>query len=172
MIFTWANLLTFTRLVVSAPMAWCMTQGLWHVAFGLFWLAVVSDFYDGRVARKLQQSSNFGGVADHGTDALFVTIGAGAAAATGYISLMLPVLIPLAFAQYALDSRVLRGKPLVASMLGRWNGIGYYVVLGVCIGMNALALNLQLPLTLLVWLLVATTLISMLDRARNYFGQS
>ena len=137
----------------------------------LFWVAVITDFFDGRLARKMQQTSNFGGIADHGTDALFVTIGTAAAAASGHITSLLPVLIPLAFLQYAFDSRVLKGQPLVASALGRWNGIGYYVLLGVCIGMNALALDLQLILSAFAWALVATTLISMLDRARNYFAR-
>ena len=44
----------------------------------------------------------------------------------------------LAFVQYAVDSRVQESRPLRASSLGRWNGIAYFVLLGVPVLRDAL----------------------------------
>jgi len=80
---------------------------------------------------------------------------------------ILPALVLLAFVQYALDSRVLAGRALRTSLVGRTNGIAYYVLLGVPVVRDALALGWP-PAGLVVglgWLLVASTLVSMTDRA-------
>ncbi len=84
----------------------------------------------------------------------------------------MPALVALAFLQYTLDSRVLNaanggaGAGLVASSLGRWNGIGYFVPLGTVVVRDALGLGwpgrgLVLALG---WGLVASTVLSMADR--------
>jgi len=81
----------------------------------------------------------------------------------------------LSFTQYALDSKVLAGRALRASALGRYNGIGYFVVLGIAVigavvfpvlGLRG-ALLAQL-VSVCSWVLVVTTLLSMLDRALAY----
>ena len=85
---------------------------------------------------------------------------------------MLPVLLPwliaAAFTQYALDSRVLSASGLVASRLGRWNGIAYYVIVAIPIVRDALALGWpgRALVSALGWVPVASTLVSMLDRLR------
>ena len=78
---------------------------------------------------------------------------------------MLPVLVAVSFAQYALDSRALRGRALRASRLGRYNGIGYFVLVGVAVISAALGLRWQALAGVVGWLLVATSVLSMLDRA-------
>ena len=45
----------------------------------------------------------------------------------------LPLLVAAAFLQYVLDSRALAGSTLQASMLGRGNGICYFILTGLAI---------------------------------------
>ena len=59
------------------------------------------------------------------------------------------------------------GRPLRASSLGRWNGIAYYVALGIPVVRDSLGLGW--PSAWLVqgfgWVLVVSTLASMSERA-------
>jgi len=165
---TRANLLSALRLLCAPLLVLAIHQGRWEGALLLFGLAVASDFADGWVARRFGESSAFGGALDHATDATFVVAGLGALAHRGELTAVLPVLVAAAFLQYALDSRVLAGRPLRSSGLGRWNGIAYYVLLGLALFRSGLGLSW--PPAALVggvgWLLVASTGVSMLDRLR------
>ena len=119
-----------------------------------------------------------GGIFDHSVDALFVAAGLLALVLFGaqlVVPWGLPVLVVLSFTQYALDSKVLAGRALRASALGRYNGIGYFVVLGIAligaVVFEALGLSRALLaqlVNLCGWLLVVTTLLSMLDRLLAY----
>jgi phosphatidylglycerophosphate synthase len=163
---TWANLLTALRLALALPTAHAIVSQRWWFAAVLFILAVVSDFLDGYFARKLGQTSIVGGVLDHLTDAIYVTASCWAVAQLGLINPYLCWLIPVAFIQYALDSKSLSGKALRTSRIGKSNGVAYFVVAGVAVGTGALKLDLLLtPLAWFAWLLVASTMLSMLDRA-------
>ena len=73
-----------------------------------------------------------------------------------------------AFVQYALDSRALSTSGLFPSRLGRWNGIAYYVIAAIPIVRDAFALGWpgQALLAALAWALIASTIVSMLDRLR------
>lgn len=133
----------------------------------LFVIAVATDVSDGIVARRRGEVSAFGGLLDHSIDALFVTVNLAALAAAGLIT---PLLAPLAiasFTQYVWDSKALSGAPLRASVLGRWNGIGYYVIVGTTTIKHALDVTLPTSqlISIAAWLLVTSTLISMADRA-------
>jgi hypothetical protein len=78
---------------------------------------------------------------------------------------ILPVLITAAFTQYVVDSYwIHRHTKLRGSKLGRYNGILYFVpsIMDILIRMG---LRLLDPLlTILVWLLVLSTLVSMAQR--------
>jgi phosphatidylglycerophosphate synthase len=132
----------------------------------LFVLAVATDVSDGIIARRRGEVSAFGGLLDHGSDALFVTVTLAAMAVVQLVPAPLPALVIAAFAQYVWDSKALAGMPLRTSRLGRWNGIGYYALAGTIIISHALALQ-WLPLLAIPfvgWLLVGATLLSMADR--------
>jgi cardiolipin synthase len=163
---TRANALTGLRLALAPVLVWALLLGEHTLAFACFWLAVATDLADGRVARRFGEATALGGLLDHATDALFVASGIGALAACGVAPVPLAPLVLAAFAQYALDSRALAGRPLRASALGRWNGIAYFVLLGTPVVRDAL--GLAWPPAALVralgWALVATTCLSMLDR--------
>ena len=163
-----ANALTAVRLFLVLPFAFFMAKGDRRSAiFALVaWaLALVTDFLDGPVARRRGTVTAFSGTFDHTTDFLFVTSGLYAGALRGAFPWILPILITLAFAQYVIDSSwVHRHAKLRGSKLGRYNGILYFVpsILDILIRMG---LRFLLPLlSILVWLLVLTTLLSMGQR--------
>lgn len=164
---TWANALSILRLAIALPCAWTIVHGAWPVAAVLFAIAAFSDYFDGIVARRLGEASSFGGLLDHTIDALFVTTTLAALAVSARVPMVLPPLAIASFAQYVWDSKALTGAPLRASVLGRWNGIGYYVLTGTAVFREALDADWLPPSAIWFagWLLVATTLTSMLDRA-------
>ncbi len=164
---TRANLLTLTRLVSAPVMALAVAHGASTLALVLFVAAVASDLLDGRVARRFGEASPLGGFLDHASDALFVASGLAGLAWLALVPALLPPLVVAAFTQYALDSRALAGHALRASALGRWNGIAYFVLLGIPVVRDGLALGWPPAalITALGWLLVASTLVSMTDRA-------
>ncbi len=163
---TAANGLTLLRLAAAPALGVAILHGAWWTATALFWLAVATDVADGALARRHRQTSALGGLLDHATDAFFCTVGLAALAARGTLPAVLPLLVALAFTQYTVDSRALRGRPLRASRLGRWNGIAYYVMVAIPIIRDALGLGWPGPglVGLLAWGLVLATLISMADR--------
>jgi CDP-diacylglycerol--glycerol-3-phosphate 3-phosphatidyltransferase len=164
-----AHALTLVRVVLLAPFAYWMyaetpqSAALAGVALAA---AVGSDLLDGAVARRSGTQSSFGRAFDHGADCAFVSVGLAALAARGGVSWLLPVLVVVAFAQYAFDSYWLHRKgELRMSALGRWNGILYFVPLVVDV---ALRLDVGVPalaLRAIAWLLIASTLASIADRA-------
>jgi phosphatidylglycerophosphate synthase len=164
---TRANALTAFRLVLGPLLVLALLERAAWPAFAAFWLAVGSDLLDGRVARRYGEVSALGGFLDHVTDAAFVSLGLAALALRGEAPALLPAAVALAFLQYTLDSRVPRGAALRASALGRWNGIAYFVLAGFVIGTRALLPGWPLDAVwaATAWLLVASTLVSMADRA-------
>ncbi len=164
---TWANGLTAVRLVGIAPGVWAICTGHWRMAAAVFVLAVLTDLADGPVARRFNHATPGGGLFDHSTDALFVAATLAALAAAGYVNVFLPGLVMLAFLQYVLDSRVLAGAVLRTSLMGRYNGIAYYVLAGIPIIREAAGLGWPPDswVAAIGWLLVTTTLVSMADRA-------
>jgi len=160
----WANLLTLMRLLLVGPMLFCIVQQAWVVASLAFIAAVATDIADGRVARALGEVSARGGLFDHSVDAIFVASSLAACAWLGTINVLLPPLIIAAFLQYTIDSQAHVGRKLRASKLGRYNGIAYYVLLGVLLIAPAVGLDFMLAARYLGWVLVASTTLSMLDR--------
>ncbi len=171
---TIANALSIARLAAVPFSLYAVLSGNWRLAAGIFAGAVASDILDGVVARRRGTVSALGGILDHTADAIFVTVTlwaiayqeahAGVDAVPG----ILPLFIALAFLQYLLDSRVLAGKPLRTSRLGRINGIAYFVVAGVVIIRNAIELPWP-PDEAIYWaalLVLVSTLASMFDRLR------
>lgn len=142
---TLANAVSGARLALAPVSVYAILTGRWALAAGVFAVAVASDLADGPLARRRGTVSARGGVLDHGADAVFVAVTLWALAyaeaqqGTDLVPGILPLFIVLAFAQYLLDSRALRGQPLRGSWLGRVNGIAYFVLAGTVIWREALA---------------------------------
>ena len=177
---TQAHLLTGLRLGLALPLAISFARpdflSAWLVAV-LLTVAIASDYFDGVVARRHGTASAEGQLFDHGTDCLFVTACLTGAALAGLVPLMLPVLIAMAFGQYVLDSYWLhRRKQLRMSTIGRWNGIGYFVPLVVLAAARlevvpGLSPLLTVAARVVAYVLVASTLVSIVDRATAVRGQ-
>ena len=161
---TRANAITLLRLVAAPLLVLAIVSGATACAAAIFALAVATDLADGWVARRYREASPLGGLVDHGVDALFVTAGCAALAFRGELPPALPVAIAFAFGQYVFDSRP--GPRLRGSSLGRWNGIAYFVAVGVPVVRDALGLGFPPvhQVRAFGWLLVVSTLVSIADR--------
>lgn len=166
--FTRANFITALRALCAPLLAAALLHEAPLAAAVLFALACATDFLDGAVARRYGEATNAGRFFDHSCDAFFCAAGLGALAFRGEIFWGLPPLLLLAFLQYALDSRAAQGEALRGNSLGRWNGILYFVLLGVPVARDALALAAP-PATFVYaasWALCGSTVFSMLQRLR------
>lgn len=158
--------MTAVRLAAAPVVGRAAAEELWQLAAGLLLLAIITDVLDGWLARRLGQASNRGGLFDHSADCVFVTCALIGLAHAGWVPWLLPILVPIAFGQYVLDSRVLAGQKLRTNVLGKSNGVCYFVLAGLVIFANALGWA-WLPEALsgiLAWALVATTALSMTER--------
>jgi phosphatidylglycerophosphate synthase len=166
---TWANALTGLRAMAALPCAWLAANEQWAGAAALLTLAVLTDLLDGPLARRLGQTSPLGGLFDHATDAWFVTCLLTGLWWAGLVPWLLPVLVAAAFLQYVIDSRAHRGDRLRGNRLGRLNGIGYFAVaaLPVLAGTLGFAEASAPAVTILSWLLIVSTVLSMRSRWRT-----
>ena len=169
-----ANLLTGLRLLLLPPTAaaFAVESLLPPISLAaILLIAIASDFFDGKLARARGTASDAGQIFDHGADCLFVTACLSGAALAGDTTWLLPPLVAAAFLQYLLDSRYLhRRKSLRTSILGRWNGILYFVPLALIAAGRLSSAGvwqnlLEQAAALLCWLLVLSTMASILDRA-------
>ena len=163
-----ANALTAVRLLLVVPFAYYMAQGDERsaiLALVAWAVALITDFLDGPIARRRGTVTAWSGTFDHTSDFLFVTSGLFAGALRSAFPWVLPILITAAFAQYVIDSYwIHRHTKLRGSKVGRYNGILYFVpsLMDILIRMG---LRFFDPLlTILVWLLVLSTLVSMGQR--------
>jgi CDP-diacylglycerol--glycerol-3-phosphate 3-phosphatidyltransferase len=163
-----ANALTAARVLLTFPFAFLMTRGdarSASLAALVLVAAMATDLLDGPLARRRGTATAAGGAFDHAADCFFVTCGLAAGAFRGVFPWILPVLVAAAFAQYVLDSYWLhRGGALRTSALGRCNGILYFVPLGGDVLVRAGLRPLGPAITVLAWLLVASTVLSMAER--------
>jgi phosphatidylglycerophosphate synthase len=162
-----SNAVTLLRLASVPFLCRAIAVGHWRLAAALFWLAVASDWTDGRLARARGEASRLGGLLDHASDACLVSAGLAVLAFEGRLTRWLPALVVVAFVQYLLDSRWLAGRALRASALGRWNGILYFVPLGTVVTREALGLAMpgDRIVSIVAWGLAISTAISIVDRA-------
>lgn len=160
------NALSVSRIPLAGLSFYTIVSGEWLLQAIIVACAVATDIIDGRLARHRHQVSALGGLLDHGSDAIFVTATLSALALGGWVPVVLPVLVAAAFTQYVLDSDALQGRPLRASFLGRNNGIAYFVLAGFPGMQHALGFY-PVPDVYFYWagwVLIGTSLISMLDR--------
>ena len=124
-----SNLITLSRGVLAVPLFLLILEGNFHLASVVFALGVISDLLDGPMARTCREVSSLGGFLDHSCDALFVATGFLALSASGAETSFLAGLIVVSFFEYGWGF-ITAGNPLHSTVLGRFNGISYYVLLG------------------------------------------
>jgi phosphatidylglycerophosphate synthase len=131
------NALTVSRFILAA--AWIVLARVAPEAFPAFaTLAVVAaltDFIDGRVARRLGVAHDAGGWLDSIADVTFILVALSCYASARELPWSIPWLIALSFGQYAFDSLWLhRADAPVRSRLGHWGGIiNYTLVLAMAV---------------------------------------
>jgi phosphatidylglycerophosphate synthase len=92
-------------------------------------VGAASDLLDGRIARWAHSASRFGRWLDNTADIVFVLAALSCEAFDGAIPAYIPALVAASFAQYAVDSVLIRGSAVpVKSQLGHWAGIFNYII--------------------------------------------
>ena len=141
---TWANALSVLRLLLAAPCAYAIWSGAWWSAVVLFTLAVLTDVFDGIVARRRGQATPLGGLLDHSIDAVFVTTMLGALALIGVVPALLPPLVIVVRAIVWIRS--VAGRTAARERVGSSaNGIAFTLLVGTVIVRNALGLGWPSP---------------------------
>jgi phosphatidylglycerophosphate synthase len=106
-----------------------VTPDAFRAFAGLAVVAAVTDFIDGRVARRLGVAHDAGGWLDSIADVTFVLAALGCYSSARQLPWSIPLLIALSFGQYAFDSVWLhRADAPVRSRLGHWGGITNYAL--------------------------------------------
>jgi phosphatidylglycerophosphate synthase len=168
-----AHCLTALRLLLVLPTALVFAAArnfpVWAPLLFIA-IAIVTDIADGKVARAQGTASAAGQLFDHSTDCLFVSGALFGAAYAGLVTPLLPALVLFAFAQYVLDSRFLhRQKQLRMSAIGRRNGVLYFIpplILALAVLLPGFLADILRRLAYwFAWVLVLSTLISIVDRA-------
>ncbi len=163
-----AHSLTAVRLFLVVPFAYLMAgedADSATLAALLIVAAITTDLLDGPIAKWRGTASLPGRTFDHTTDFLFVTSGLVAGATRGAFPWILPLLIAAAFAQYVMDSYWFRRQSeLCMNQLGRYNGILYFVPLCGDVLIRMGWSFLQPLLAPVAWMLVVSTLLSMIQR--------
>ena len=161
------NILSVLRGLFGFVFLWAALTEQWVLAFVVTVYAVISDFIDGPIARRLDRASNLGTRIDHTADFVFVFIGLVSLAL--HEQSVVPVALPLfqlfAFIEYAYAGPQPQTS-LLPSHLGRYNGILYFVVVATVTTQYAFQLN-WIPGELIYgvcWLLVASTVVSIVLR--------
>ena len=167
---TLPNALSLSRIISAPVLVVAIAKQAELVVICGFVLVIISDILDGHIARRRAQTSSAGTLIDHSSDAVFVTVMTSLFGYLGLLPGVLPLVIALAFVQYVIDSRSSGEATLRASKLGRWNGIAYFVITAV-----ATLAHLYTPYPLVIssiywfgWLLVLTTVSSMISRAIHF----
>jgi phosphatidylglycerophosphate synthase len=92
--FQWLpNALTSTRLILGVPILLAAVNDAWTLAFGLFALALITDFLDGLAAKKLNAYSKLGEELDPIADASLVVAGFLALSVTGNLDWWITILV-------------------------------------------------------------------------------
>src|SRR5688572_30252867 len=87
------NAITSIRLIAVVPVVVYTLLGLWEWALGIYVLALVSDFFDGLMARKLGVESHFGELLDGWSDTALSTAAVLSLTFVGSIPWAVPIAI-------------------------------------------------------------------------------
>lgn len=166
------NALTVFRLLAGPVLVYLFLEDEVWWACLIFTFAAFSDLFDGFLARALNAESDVGALLDPLADKILVLIGYITLAAWEILPgelVLLVVLRDLAIVTvyFSFPSAKFDGR-VVASALSKWNtafqaGLLFVAYWALGLPQIGVELNLQPLLTLLIWIVVATTLASGVD---------
>ncbi|HUN52808.1 MAG TPA: CDP-alcohol phosphatidyltransferase family protein [Candidatus Sulfotelmatobacter sp.] len=158
------NAITLARLLSVPLTIWLILQEAWSVAFGLFVLAGVSDAVDGFIAKRFNMRTDLGRFLDPLADkALLVSI---------YVALGMKGQIPawLVILVVSRDVLIIGGALLAFAMgagmkieplpVSKVNTVAQIALAAVVLGNLSLVMLPATLVTVLVWLVGATTVLS------------
>jgi cardiolipin synthase (CMP-forming) len=70
--FTWSNIVSASRFVLTLPIAWTIYYDMPYTAFLLCWFAAFTDWLDGYLARRTNTVSEWGKIIDPVADKVLV----------------------------------------------------------------------------------------------------
>jgi CDP-diacylglycerol--glycerol-3-phosphate 3-phosphatidyltransferase len=172
-----AHAITALRVLLTIPLVLTILSAsglaVWWAA-GLFAIIAASDVVDGQVARAAGTVSPWGRVFDHGADIFFVLSTFLAYVWIGVVRWWVPAAVAVAFAVYVVDTQLGTPTRVVrpwAGRVGHLGGICNYVMIGVLIGNETLALHL-LPAAGIQLLLAAVPMYSLAAVVVRYWPGS
>ena len=168
---TLPNALTLFRIALI-PVFWIFgisssPESKW-IALGIFIIASVTDFLDGRIARKRNLVTSFGKIMDPLADKLLIIAALLLFAKQGdvpYVALLLIIARELAITSLRVVA-MNEGKLMAASMSGKIKTFSqciYCIIMLLHIEDFSFIPNPQLIKTVLIWIIVAITLYSGID---------
>jgi len=128
-------------------------------AVAVFASVAASDFFDGRLARRVGTPGLGGRALDHGADILFILSALLSYVALGLAPWWVPASVAVAFVTYALGARSDGERRLRPSRIGHTGGVLNYILIGVLVCNDTAALWL-LPNELLTALFLLVPLYS------------
>lgn len=148
-----ANAVTALRIALTPVFLYAVLRAEGHgsgwPAAALFTAVAVSDFADGRVARRFGTATAGGRVLDHAADIVFVLASLALYVALGAAPWWVPASIAAAFSAYVVDSlrRGPRRSP-IGSRIGHLGGVCNYALIGVLVGNDTVGLEWLSPWTM------------------------
>lgn len=134
-----ANALTLLRILLTPLFLWAVRrapQGSsgW-LAVAIFAVIALTDFSDGRVARRFGSANTGGRVLDHAADIAFILAALALYVRLGAAPWWVPAAAAAAFAVYVIDSLRRSGSrpTLVGSRIGHLGGVCNYALIGVLV---------------------------------------
>lgn len=160
-----ANLITLARLISVPVVVWAILAGEMKLAFGLFVAAGVSDAVDGFIAKHFHTESVFGSYLDPLADKALIMSVYIALGHEGYLPMWLVILVVFrdilivggVLLLFTIDRHGVRVAPLLIS---KANTAAQIVLAAVVLGGEALGMPQPMILTVLVWVIAATTALS------------
>jgi len=124
-LITWSNLISFSRILVIIPIIYFHIRNDYQINFtvtALIFYAIISDYLDGLVARKMNQVTELGKILDPVADKLIAFFLFGYIVLLGWIPLwffVVGVIRDLLIMAGSLYIRKVRGKVAMAVMSGK-----------------------------------------------------
>ncbi len=110
--------------IVLAPVVWVLLRVHSDLAFPIYLITCMTDFFDGKLARFMNSTSKKGAVLDASADFLLVSVGFYHYMSLGLVSPLLLVVMTFSFLQYILTSRI-----PIDDHLGKHVGTILYILL-------------------------------------------
>jgi cardiolipin synthase (CMP-forming) len=160
-----ANLITLARLISVPVVIWAILAGEMGLAFALFVAAGISDAIDGFIAKRFHTESVFGSYLDPLADKALLMSVYIALGHEGYLPIWLVILVVFrdvliiggVLLLFTIGTKSVRVAPLLIS---KANTAAQIVLAAVALGGEALGMPQPMIVTILVWTIAATTVLS------------